>query len=901
MQRIAYSVFRIALVALFVLTLWLSNAAPALAHAKLIKSSPVAGSILDASPQEIRLYLSEAVSLDFSTISILDRSRTDQQVGHFTRGDTDADVRATIPEPLPPGTYTVIWRVLSAVDGHVTAGTLAFRVRGTGTPGPDEGEVVPITGSGDEAGPLEGSSETPDPLRWLVRAIILAAAALLVGGALFTVGVIEPSAREQGQAGAALMPIASRRFGFLGSIAACVLFICLIYDLLAQVAAITATNLLDALSRGSVAQTLLASTRYGFSWTLKAIAALALLGVMLFVWRLRKGEDARLGPSPWDLTVGLGSLFLLAEALSSHAAAADTSQLGGITLGLPVPVISNWLHLATASLWLGGLAYMTFVLFPAFRATNLKPEARRALLARTVPRFTRFAILSVVLLALTGTYNLVVHSTQPGAILGSTYGQVLAVKIAIFAILVAIGALNWRRLTPLLMGQGSGVRGQESEVGDRGTGARRRKPVETEETQSLKLKTQNLLQRNVRTEVALAVVVLLCAGGLTLLPPPSNSADAYTSAIPAATGTPPAVAPTPGPASASTFLAGYDFTFTARPSIEGDELNLQVNRTADAAPPLTDVIKVLFKVTPQDVDAGSTSYEATIQGEAGPTRLEASATEPILTLDGIYLVTAIVQRTESTDLKVAFTLNLTENYLTAGPSQVVEVRLSTDPSPPISGTAILKLRLVDGEGKPVEGAKITTSPFMPAHAHVEPDAIAQPVPGEPGSYTMPVNFIMTGPWLLIFRIEREGFPPIKTDASIDVLEDPNNPSPTATPTPDAQSLSHALTARTIISPPNQNAWESHPTILVILSAAKNLVPRVDAWGRAETRQQGQERTRGTRFFAALRMTKVSGFANLHLTVISKNQPQAAQAGFAMRSPQIYLPGVPAITYDTGFH
>ncbi|HYP40473.1 MAG TPA: copper resistance protein CopC [Chloroflexia bacterium] len=794
MHRIPYSVFRISLAALFLLALWLANAAPAQAHAKLVQSSPVAGSILDAPPQEIRLYLSEAVSLDFSTIRILDRSRNEQQVGPFTRGDTDADVRATIPATLAPGTYTVIWRVLSAVDGHVTSGTLAFRVRGSGTPGPDEGEVIPIPG-GDAGGPLEGSSDTPDPLRWLVRAIILAAAALLVGGALFTVGVVEPSAREQGKAGATLVPTASRRFGLLGSFAACVLFICLIYDLLAQVATILGTNVFAVLSRGEVAQTLLSSTRYGFSWTLKAIAALSLLAVMLFVWRMRKGNYVKFGPSPWDLTVGLGSLFLLAEALGSHAAAANTDQLGGLTLGLPMPVISNWLHLATASLWLGGLAYMAFVLFPAFRAIGLPPEARRALLARAIPRFTKLAILSVVLLALTGTYNLIVHSTHPGAILSSSYGQVLAVKIAIFAILIAIGALNWRRLTPLLSGEGRGARGEELGIRGQGSGARGRKPIETEATQNSKLKTQNLLQRNVRTEVALAVVVLLCAGGLTLLPPPSNSADAYASttptagqAIPAATGTIPPVAPTPGPATASTFLAGYDFTFTARPSIEGDELTLRVDRSADAAPPLTDVLKVLFRVTPQDVDAGSTSYEATLRGEAAPAQLEASAIEPILTLDGIYLVTAIVQRTESTDLKVAFTLTLAENSLTAQAAQVVEVRLSTDPSPPISGTATLKLRLVDGEGKPVEGAKITTSPFMPAHAHVEPDVIAVPVPDEPGTYTMPVNFIMTGPWLLIFRIEREGFPPIKTDASVDVMEDPNNPSPTATPTPNVQSL-----------------------------------------------------------------------------------------------------------------
>jgi hypothetical protein len=64
---------------------------------------------------------------------------------------------------------------------------------------------------------------------------------------------------------------------------------------------------------------------------------------------------------------------------------------------------------------------------------------------------------------------------------------------------------------------------------------------------------------------------------------------------------------------------------------------------------------------------------------------------------------------------------------------------------------------------------LTVIPLMPAHAHVEPTDVAQPVPGEPGSYTLKVNFIMGGPWLIIFNIEREGMPPVKADASLDVI------------------------------------------------------------------------------------------------------------------------------------
>ena len=57
---------------------------------------------------------------------------------------------------------------------------------------------------------------------------------------------------------------------------------------------------------------------------------------------------------------------------------------------------------------------------------------------------------------------------------------------------------------------------------------------------------------------------------------------------------------------------------------------------------------------------------------------------------------------------------------------MVDVFLDTNPSPPISGTVSLNISLVDGERKPIEGAKITISPLMPAHAHINPDAVAQP-------------------------------------------------------------------------------------------------------------------------------------------------------------------------------
>ena len=429
-------------------------------------------------------------------------------------------------------------------------------------------------------------------------------------------------------------------------------------------------------------------------------------------------------------------------------------------LGLPLPIISDWLHLVMVSAWVAAWATWRLRSSPHFNIVGMTPEERRAFLGRSIPRFSRVAIVSTATLAVTGTYSIILQSNDLGNISGSFYGQVLALKIGLFGVLVALGAINLRRLTPRLLGKG-----EEATPRDGG-------PV-------------RVLRRNIRLEVGLGVAALLCAGGLTLLPPPSG---AGASVVAGATTTPvssvtavaeiPTALPTPAPITISTNVSGYDLTLNTRPSIDGDEFTLTINKEAESAVPLTDVLKVFLRVTPQDVDAGGISYPASIQGEASPVRQTWSMTDSILTLHGTYLVTAIVQRGQSPDLKAAFRLTLSEEKGLQGTvGQVVDVFLDTNPSPPISGTVSLNISLVDGERKPIEGAKITISPLMPAHAHINPDAVAQPVPGKPGVYTTQTDLIMGGGWLFIFNIERDGLPPLKTDASLDVID------PNATPTP----------------------------------------------------------------------------------------------------------------------
>jgi copper resistance protein C len=99
----------------------------AFAHAHLDHASPAVGSTVAQSPKEVSLWFTEALEAKFSTIDVRDAQGKSMQAGPATLArDNTAQLRVPL-KPLPPGTYKVIWRVLS-VDTHRTEGDFTFRV-----------------------------------------------------------------------------------------------------------------------------------------------------------------------------------------------------------------------------------------------------------------------------------------------------------------------------------------------------------------------------------------------------------------------------------------------------------------------------------------------------------------------------------------------------------------------------------------------------------------------------------------------------------------------------------------------------------------------------------------------------------------------------------------------------
>jgi copper resistance protein C len=96
------------------------------AHAMLNHASPAVGSTVAAAPKELTLSFTEKLEPKFSSIEVQNDKGAAMQAGKASLGGSPTELRVAL-KPLPPGTYKVIWRVLS-VDTHRTNGSFTFRV-----------------------------------------------------------------------------------------------------------------------------------------------------------------------------------------------------------------------------------------------------------------------------------------------------------------------------------------------------------------------------------------------------------------------------------------------------------------------------------------------------------------------------------------------------------------------------------------------------------------------------------------------------------------------------------------------------------------------------------------------------------------------------------------------------
>jgi len=153
------------------------------------------------------------------------------------------------------------------------------------------------------------------------------------------------------------------------------------------------------------------------------------------------------------------SIAAMLAVSGALAAAAATLVLPGAVghAGQTAPrglaVAFDWLHLASGSVWIGGLVGL-LVLWASL------PAARRvAGLAVCVPRFSNVAFVSVLLLLGTGVGASILHLPVLDALWLTSYGKAILVKAGILLAAMLLASVNLLRTTPGLsrpeQGEGS--------------------------------------------------------------------------------------------------------------------------------------------------------------------------------------------------------------------------------------------------------------------------------------------------------------------------------------------------------------------------------------------------------------------------------------------------------------
>ncbi len=208
---------------------------------------------------------------------------------------------------------------------------------------------------------------------------------------------------------------------------------------------------------------------WGTAWLLELAAA-----IFFFAWC--RWRDLRLANAAW-VPLLLTIVLLWAQSGMGHAAGRNWPGLTGRLV--------DTIHLSALGTWLGTLAALAMIAFPALEHDDQLPT-----LALIVRAFSNYARAGVALVVTTGVIMTLVYAGSLATVLDSTWGRLLAIKLLLMIGVLLLGWYNWRVVTPALIGAD--------------TGARR------------------TLRRAVRAELALGLAMLLITAFLVASPLPGE-------------------------------------------------------------------------------------------------------------------------------------------------------------------------------------------------------------------------------------------------------------------------------------------------------------------------------------------------------------------------------------------
>lgn len=109
-----------------------------------------------------------------------------------------------------------------------------------------------------------------------------------------------------------------------------------------------------------------------------------------------------------------------------------------------IDVLVLWLHIVAAAVWVGGIVFLGAVAQPVLKELIPDPVERSKFAGKIGRRFNAVGWTSIVLLVLTGLYNLVRISggigNMPQVLFSFNYGRILNAKLALVVGMIVITA-----------------------------------------------------------------------------------------------------------------------------------------------------------------------------------------------------------------------------------------------------------------------------------------------------------------------------------------------------------------------------------------------------------------------------------------------------------------------------
>ena len=384
----------------------------AYAHAFVIGSDPAPSQSLPAPPTKVDVHLSEPVDIHYSSIKVLDSNgkQIDKKDDHYINGD-HTTLSVTLPPGIKDGIYTVSTKMLSETDGHVTENAFVFGVGQATIP------------KGIASGGNSQSSQLYLP-EAIARFPTLVGQVIVVGGAFATLWLWKPVTTINWFPDAIkeIRRVIDKRIAIMMIIGS-VILVASDFGMIYAEAKSLDVGIADAIA-----------TKFGAVWIVRLVTSFVLISLSAVLFR-NQGKNQGIITQKRIIcgVLGVGLIALLTTSVIGHGAAINPAS---------IPILIDFIHNVAASLWIGGVIYLAFVVVPAVKRSQTDGYVTASLISLLIPRFSTIPVVILGTIIITGPFLLYLLEPNLALTLASLYGKALIAKILLAAVMIGIGAYN---------------------------------------------------------------------------------------------------------------------------------------------------------------------------------------------------------------------------------------------------------------------------------------------------------------------------------------------------------------------------------------------------------------------------------------------------------------------------